>query len=619
MSKRPSKKLKMAGGAMRARAQFQETKHKRDMGGKFADMPGSTVPGAAGGQAATITPAGKADWMSAAKTSQIKGEDRIKLHVANNPKKPGSMSAERFAHYQDGMTVADFKKAGGLPEDLAHDRKKGFVTFHEPDTYAKLSTAGASPVAQINHSTATGRLASIKAGAELKAATVTTEVKPAEPTVPTKATGEPPEPPPPPKPVETAPKAGAGAAGKPASASEPQKVAETPPKPQNAPTGQPEAAKGVVMASTTVTSFKKGTALSAEDTTLNGVELKSWEPPTTPEGWRKVNGQISIPDEPPMPTQGKLGSGVIIEEPDGRIWLAKPTNEFGGYKHTFPKGTLEKGENLSPQANAIKETYEETGLKVRITGYAGDFQGDTGVARYYHGVREGGTPLDHGWESEAVVLVPKDQLDVHLNKARDKAIATQHITGAKQPVKPPAAAPEPQSASPAQPAHLPKSDAPVTTAEPPVMPDTHRFASADLVDLPPTRMADEGDAGLEWEYKKEYIQYGGQNWAPGIKDQADFNKRYKAAPLTYLTDDEYNHLGYTSVNTSKLPTFAGVAPGLKQRNRDPEGIRERMRTGVTTPPIVLRKGGQLRLMAGQSRIWIGLATGYRVPVKILEV
>jgi ADP-ribose pyrophosphatase YjhB (NUDIX family) len=609
MSKR-SKKLKMSGGAMHARAQFQEGKHKRDMSGKFADMPGSTVPGAAGSQAAPIVPAAKADWFSAAKSSQIKGDDRIKLHVTSNPKKPGSMSAERFAHYQDGMTVADFKKAGGLPEDLAHDRKKGFVTFHDSETYGKLSTAGASPVSQINHATASGRLASIKAGAEAKAATVTAETKPAEPTMPVKATGEPPEPPPPPKPEAGAAKPGAAApkpaAAAPASPASPQKPSvgtETPPVVKNAPTATP-------VASTAVTSFKKGSALSAEDATLNGVELKSWQPPKDIKGWQKVEGQMPDLVEPPMPSSGKIGSGVIVEEPDGRIWLAKPTGAYGGYQHTFPKGTIEKGEGLSPQANAIKEAYEETGLKVRITGLAGDFKGDTGIARYYHAVREGGTPLDHGPESEAVLLVPKNQLDAHLNKARDKAIMNQHITGSAKP-------------SPAAPPLMPKGAAADAPAKLPVkMPDNHRYKAEELVPLPASKVADEGEAGMAWEYEKEYLQYGGKNWAPGIKSQADFNERYKAAPLTYLSDDQYDGLQYTTVNTKKLPTFADVAPGLKARKRDPEAIRSRMlNEGVTTPPIVLKRKGSdtLRLMAGQSRIWVGLATGYRVPVKILEV
>jgi len=127
----------------------------------------------------------------------------------------------------------------------------------------------------------------------------------------------------------------------------------------------------------------------------------------------------------PKPTANINGSGVLISEPDGRVWLVKPTNEFGGYRYTFPKGKLDKG--LTLRDNAIKEALEETGLLVKIIGYAGDFAGDTGTTRYYHAKRIGGSPLNYGWETEAVVLVPRCELDQYLNRTRDKNIAAQHL------------------------------------------------------------------------------------------------------------------------------------------------------------------------------------------------
>jgi 8-oxo-dGTP pyrophosphatase MutT (NUDIX family) len=633
MAKRLGKKLHMSRGATHARMQFQEAKHKRDVSGKFADMPGSVVPGLDGNVAdiaPAMQPATKADWMAGAKTSKVTGDDLIKLHVTSNPKKAGSAAAERFAKYTDGMSVADYRKAGGTAEDLAWDRKRGFVSFHTPDTYHSISTNGASPVSQINHQTATGRLANIKAQAEAKAGVTTEAVKPPPPDVPMKASGEPPEPPPPPKPVEAAPKPAAAAPASPASASAAPKAPETPAAPKPAPTGTPEAAVvakppevGVVEPaaapkiepSTKVGFYKKGVTPD-ETTTLNGVELKPWTPPKDNAGWAKVDGQNPDIGETPLNAKGKRpGAGVLITEPDGRVWLVKPTKGYGGYEYTFPKGGQDPGEGLSLQATAIKEAYEESGLKVRITGVAGDFEGDTSVARYYHAVREDGRPADHGWESEAVVLVPKDQLDLYLNKSRDKSIATQHLKPEPKPAGAPPAAPAPKPA---------EGPTVAPSGLPPQMPNDHRFKIEDVVDMPAHKMVDEGDAGLEWEYKKEYHQYGGDNWVKSvggtrITDQADFNKKYKDAPLTYLTNDQYDNLGYTSVNTKKLPTFNEIAPGLIQRNRDPKAIRDRMFNGVTTPPIVLKHGNTYRLMAGQSRIWTGLSAGIRVPVKVIDV
>lgn len=45
----------------------------------------------------------------------------------NNPKKPGSASADRFAKYVDGMTVKAAKEAGIINGDFANDTKKAFI------------------------------------------------------------------------------------------------------------------------------------------------------------------------------------------------------------------------------------------------------------------------------------------------------------------------------------------------------------------------------------------------------------------------------------------------------------------------------------------------------------
>jgi ADP-ribose pyrophosphatase YjhB (NUDIX family) len=112
-------------------------------------------------------------------------------------------------------------------------------------------------------------------------------------------------------------------------------------------------------------------------------------------------------------------SGAIIVEPDGRIWTVSPTNGYGA-KNTFAKGRLEKG--LTPQENAIKEVFEETGLKVRIVSALGNFEGDTTLTRMYVAVRESGTPAEMGWESQAVNLYPADYASSSFDKARDKEI-----------------------------------------------------------------------------------------------------------------------------------------------------------------------------------------------------
>lgn len=169
---------------------------------------------------------------------------------------------------------------------------------------------------------------------------------------------------------------------------------------------------------------------------LNGVPFRKWrDHPVTAEGWDYVDGVNEELDEPPMVAKpGKsIGAGVIIEEPDGRVWLTAPTNAFGGYKATLPKGTAEPG--LSLQANAIKEAFEETGLRVEITGFVGDFERTTSVARFYRARRVGGTPVAMGWESQAMHLAPKSHLYDLLNGWSDHPIA-EAIGAGPAPKKP---------------------------------------------------------------------------------------------------------------------------------------------------------------------------------------
>lgn len=155
---------------------------------------------------------------------------------------------------------------------------------------------------------------------------------------------------------------------------------------------------------------------------LNGIAFEPWQDaPKSVAEWIHVEGQANLEEPPFIPKHGKkLAAGVVIREPDGRFWLVAPTNAFGGYKATFPKGRLEFG--MTPQATAIKEAYEEAGLQVQISMYIGDFDRSTTLTRYYLGHRVGGLPTDMHWESQAVMLVSKSQLLAVLNHPNDHAV-----------------------------------------------------------------------------------------------------------------------------------------------------------------------------------------------------
>lgn len=126
-----------------------------------------------------------------------------------------------------------------------------------------------------------------------------------------------------------------------------------------------------------------------EPGTLNGVDFTQ-----APKNfWEKTQDVTSFKEPPP--TNGRIArAGVMVMEPDGRVWIASPTNSYGDRKHTLPGGGVEHG--LSNQQNALKEVWEETGLQVEITGHLGDFRDSNNgnIGRMYIGRRIGGRPSD---------------------------------------------------------------------------------------------------------------------------------------------------------------------------------------------------------------------------------
>lgn len=153
---------------------------------------------------------------------------------------------------------------------------------------------------------------------------------------------------------------------------------------------------------------------------LNGIPFAPWaDIPQTEGEWEDVDGQAEL-YEPPFHCPGHLGAaaGVIIKEQDGRVWIAAPTNGFGG-SYVFPKG---RTDGMSLQATAIKEAFEESGLQVAIISFIGDFNRTLTRTRYYLAKRVGGTPSKMGWESQAVLLVPLDQLSEYLTGTANASV-----------------------------------------------------------------------------------------------------------------------------------------------------------------------------------------------------
>ncbi|HZW12395.1 MAG TPA: NUDIX hydrolase [Noviherbaspirillum sp.] len=157
---------------------------------------------------------------------------------------------------------------------------------------------------------------------------------------------------------------------------------------------------------------------------LYGVSLTVWEAaPCDNAGWEALAQHYQFPEPPFCATPGKgLASGTVAIEPDGRVWIVSPTNRFGGYCHTFPKGKIEQGMPLSLKANALKETYEETGLQVELLSFLTDVTRTTSTTRYYLARRIAGSPADMGWESQAVHMATVESLRELLKNPNDRQV-----------------------------------------------------------------------------------------------------------------------------------------------------------------------------------------------------
>lgn len=154
-------------------------------------------------------------------------------------------------------------------------------------------------------------------------------------------------------------------------------------------------------------------------------EAAPWEAANATQAQAPHHGGGSLSrglEAPPLTlSPGKrAAAGAVVLEPDGRVWVIHPSNAFGGYRATFPKGKQEPG--LSLEQTAIKETFEEAGLVIALTRWLIDVPRSSSVCRYFLARRIGGSPAAMGWESQAVSLVPIARLDEVLHHPNDQPL-----------------------------------------------------------------------------------------------------------------------------------------------------------------------------------------------------
>ena len=163
---------------------------------------------------------------------------------------------------------------------------------------------------------------------------------------------------------------------------------------------------------------------SAMPGAIGDIDIHSWtEAPVGSADWERLAERATF-DEPAFKVKPGMNpaSGAVVVEPDGRVWVVSPSNQYAGYTNTFPKGTIYPHQKISMRANALKEVYEESGLRVELCGFLADSDRSLTTTRYYLARRVGGNPADMGWESQAVHLVPKSRLAEYLTHKNDQPL-----------------------------------------------------------------------------------------------------------------------------------------------------------------------------------------------------
>ena len=156
---------------------------------------------------------------------------------------------------------------------------------------------------------------------------------------------------------------------------------------------------------------------------LSGIRLKP-APQHLDSAWiEELVGREEL--DPPWPVPERDAplsrkSGAIVQEPDGRVWVVVPSNHFANTTATFPKGEIESGDGARP--TAWREVLEETGLIVRLERHLTDVVRGDAIVRLYLATRVGGAPTDMGWESQCVMLIPPEMLDMMLTADKETSL-----------------------------------------------------------------------------------------------------------------------------------------------------------------------------------------------------
>jgi len=135
----------------------------------------------------------------------------------------------------------------------------------------------------------------------------------------------------------------------------------------------------------------------------------------------KYPGVLFHPPQPKPFKKWTSAGCVVIPSMDDHehVYIIKPSNNYGPW--AFPKGQVDKGESIKQAA--LREVWEETGLRVKILpgngSYIGKGTGSFSVTHFFLAVKVSGQPHPTA-ETERVALVTWEEAKRRFHSAGNK-------------------------------------------------------------------------------------------------------------------------------------------------------------------------------------------------------
>lgn len=152
--------------------------------------------------------------------------------------------------------------------------------------------------------------------------------------------------------------------------------------------------------------------------------------------------RVDYLDDPDAPAPNSMvpAVNVLVTDDNGRILLIRRTDND---LYALPGGAIDLGESLTQAA--VRETREETGIDVEVTGLVGIYTNPSHVIAYSDGeVRQecaivlaarpvSGTPTVSSESSEVVWVDPADVADLQMHPSMRRRIEDYVHHGATHP------------------------------------------------------------------------------------------------------------------------------------------------------------------------------------------